>query len=108
MNPKIKQSRLSYLADEIETEMKMLGLWNESLKTTNEVRSAFGAESLTFEEWLQSVFLPNLRQAANSNTFPNRSSMALAAIRNLDGLSGTENLIRLLTEVDSLIQGSTR
>jgi uncharacterized protein YqcC (DUF446 family) len=103
MNIADKQSQLEDLANKVEAEMKKLRLWNKDLNFIPKTNQAFGADSLTFEEWLQSVFLPNLRRAAVDNTFPNRSNIAVAAIRNLDGLENTESLIQLLSKIDDLI-----
>lgn len=93
------------LADQVEAEMKNLGLWKSAEAGAEMASGAFGANSVTFEEWLQFTFLPNLRQTAATNTLPTHSKVAVAAIRNLDGLQGADMLIDLLSSVDRLVEG---
>ena len=93
------------LAARIETEIKKLGLWKPTESPGMTASGAFGADSLTFEEWLQFIFLPNLRQAALTNALPTQSSVGVAAVRNLDGLKGSEPLVDLLSRVDRLVKG---
>jgi uncharacterized protein YqcC (DUF446 family) len=83
--------------------MKKLHIWSSAEAGEKAASGAFGAGSLTFEEWLQFTFLPNLRKAAATNTLPSNSQVAVAAIRNLDGLQGTDLLIDLLSRVDLLV-----
>jgi hypothetical protein len=59
-----------------------------------------------FEERLQHIFVPNLRKAALSDTYASRSGVAVAAVRNLDGVEGSEHLIGLLSRVDDAIERS--
>jgi uncharacterized protein YqcC (DUF446 family) len=91
------------LAKEVEIEMKRLGLWGEELDVPI-ADGAFGGTATTFEEWLQLVFLPNLRRAASSNTLPASSNVGVAAVRNLDGVAGAERLIELLSRIDSMVE----
>ncbi|MEO7779452.1 MAG: YqcC family protein [Fibrobacteria bacterium] len=58
---------------------------------------------MKFEEWLQMIFLPKLLEAENSNIFPKKSQVAIAAIRNFDGMDEVDNLISLLGRVDEII-----
>jgi len=103
-----KQALLLGLGSEIESEMKKLGLWSATATPAQRSGKAFGADSLSFEEWLQHVFLPRLKQAALSSNYPSRSSVAVAAVRNLDGVQGAEHLIDLLLRVDSVIERSEK
>lgn len=98
-----KSAQALDLADQIEAEMKKLHIWSSAEAGEKIASGAFGAGSLTFEEWLQSTFLPNLRKAAATNTLPSNSHVAVAAIRNVDGLQGTDLLIDLLSRVDLLV-----
>ena len=95
------------LANQIEIEMKKIGLWSSAEVPDVKVSGAFGADSMTFEEWLQFRFLPNLRQAAMTNAVPRTSSIAVAAIRNLDGVKGADMLIDLLSRLDRLTESTT-
>jgi uncharacterized protein YqcC (DUF446 family) len=91
------------LAAQIESEMRRLRLWSTSHPPTVPSTGAFGSPSMTFEEWLQFVFLPNLKPTGSTAVFPKRSSVATAAIRNFDGLEDTDRLLALLQAVDGLI-----
>jgi uncharacterized protein YqcC (DUF446 family) len=101
-----KQRLLLGLADEVECEMKKLGLWSTARTPPGKAEKAFGADSMSFEEWLQHVFLPHLKQAALIDSYPSKSSVATAAVRNLDGIEGTERLIAALSQIDSAIEQS--
>ncbi|HLP43377.1 MAG TPA: YqcC family protein [Fibrobacteria bacterium] len=101
-----KQSELNRLGDLIELEMKNIGLWNAELNLSENPKEAFGRESLKFEEWLQAVFLPNLRISVSQNKFPTKSQVAIAAIRNFDGLNSADELINLLSQVDDIINNT--
>jgi uncharacterized protein YqcC (DUF446 family) len=99
-----KRLVLLQLAVEIESEMKKLGLWKPSNEAEEAVGGAFGAGAMTFEEWLQRVFLPNMKAAAQKGVYPRTSSVATAAVRNLDGIDGVARLIELLASVDREIE----
>jgi uncharacterized protein YqcC (DUF446 family) len=92
------------LADEIEAEMRRLGLWGLTGAAELEVAGAFGAGAMTFEEWLQRIFLPNLKEAAQNGFHPQTSSVATAAVRNLDGVDDVARLIELLAAVDRAVE----
>ena len=51
------------LADEIEAEMKAIGVWRgEALpEAAYQFRQAFAADTMTFTQWLQYVLLPRVR-----------------------------------------------
>jgi len=91
------------LAAAIETEMKRLGLWVTTGVDAAQPVGAFGAGRMPFEQWLQLVFLPNLVSTAQTDTFPASSHVAIAAVRNLDGLDNSDLLIELLSRVDRLV-----
>jgi uncharacterized protein YqcC (DUF446 family) len=101
-----KQSIALELARDIEAEMKKLRIWSPATNAASSTTGAFGANSMTFEGWLQAVFIPNLIQAAFANSFPGTSQVAVAATRNLDGLEGTDRLLQLLSQVDQLINAT--
>lgn len=94
------QTILEY-ADRVEAEMTRIGLWGEPV--TAPPRGAFGSENMAFEQWLQSVFLPNVRRAAAVNRFPPESYVAVAATRNFDGWSEAQPLIGLLQKIDDAV-----
>ena len=106
MTATAKQTLVLHLADEIESAMKKLGLWSSPRDSVPAPTGPFGAGSLTFEEWLQFVMLPNVKTAVATNTLPSRSNVATAAIRNLDGTPGVDQLIELLSRLDRTIEGT--
>jgi uncharacterized protein YqcC (DUF446 family) len=95
------------VADRIEGELKRLGLWSRRLSAETSPQAAFGADSLSFEEWLQAVLLPSLREAAVHGNLPTSSNLAIAGIRNLDGVPDVERLLSLLAKVDALAESTT-
>jgi uncharacterized protein YqcC (DUF446 family) len=92
----------SSLANQIEAELKKLGLWNEHISAKVTQKAAFGADQLSFEEWLQSVLLARLRGARAQNALSTSSNLHIAGIRNFDGLRNTDRLLSLLAMVDDL------
>ena len=99
------QARLGALADEIEAEMRRLGLWREDPPAEETVLAggAFGLGTGPFETWLQVVFVPRLRQVA-AGTFdpPTSSSVAAQAVREWDGYRDRDRLVGLIQQVDDL------
>ena len=57
-----------------------------------------------FAQETQGRFVCRWSEAA-TNTLPTHSKVAVAAIRNLDGLQGADMLIDLLSSVDRLVEG---
>jgi len=98
----------SDLADQIEAELRNLGLWASHVPLSGRLASAFGADQLSFEEWLQAVLLPRLRDAGNSEGLPKSSSLAVAGVRNFDGIPNVERLLDLLAKVDALAESGFR
>lgn len=92
-------------ADAIEAELRRIGAWrNEPLpEAAYAFRAAFAGDTMAFEEWLQFVLLPRVREAAAAGgPFPPRSQVGTYAIRNLDGREDCDRLIGLLCEFDYL------
>jgi uncharacterized protein YqcC (DUF446 family) len=99
---------LLHSAGEIESEMKSLGIWSDTDAPSHDKASgAFGYGSLSFEEWLQFVFVPGLKHAARTGDVHGESDVAVAAIRNLDGIRGVERLIDLIAQVDAAVSNGS-
>lgn len=99
-----KDSLVLTKLDEIEAEMKRIGFWSETPDTSNE--SGF-LDAPSFELWLQCVFLPHAREAANQGSYPSRSQVGLMALRQYDYhtyVPEAQTLLRLLNEFDQLIE----
>lgn len=100
--------------DQIEKEMHNAGIWDNSLSVaelrdsavkivTEQGRSPVG--SMPFEHWLQAIFLPNARSAAQTGNLPSSSQVSLMAMREYDYHSHVpeaQELLRLLREFDAL------
>ncbi|MCI1145707.1 YqcC family protein [Stenotrophomonas maltophilia] len=91
------------LVDPIEQALRALGWVEGGMGPPRVVDSPFGIDEMPFEHWLAQVFLPRLHEARADGQWPPRSDVAVAAYRNLDGQPGVESLLRLLAQLDELI-----
>ncbi len=86
--------------------MKRVGLWqNTPLKPEQyDFRAAFGGDTMAFPQWLQFIFLPNVRSIiAGKGKFPNVSQVGAYAVREFDTYAeDTSGLQTLLSEFDQL------
>lgn len=100
--------------DEIEQEMHNAGFWDDTLDL-NEIRDDAAKITkeqglspvgfLPFEKWLQAVFIPNARIAAQTGNLPSSSQVSLMAMREYDyhsHIPEAQELLRLLREFDRL------
>jgi uncharacterized protein YqcC (DUF446 family) len=101
--------------DEIETEMKSIGFWEENppdLKAAidrGEITSYLDAPS--FELWLQCVFLPNAREAVTTKSLPDDSQVGVMAMRQYDyhqDVPEARRLINLLQAFDKLVKRAAK
>lgn len=98
------------MADEIEAEMKRIAIWQtEPLpKEKQVVTTAFGIGSISFEQWLQFVFLSRVREIIGTRgAFPPSSSVSVQAYREwvMYGSGGTtDKLLKKLREFDTMIE----
>lgn len=90
--------------EQIESEMRRTGLWQETPLEPEQYdfRAAFAGDTMTFAQWLQFIFIPNVRSAAASGKFPASSHVSAQAIREFDGMDQAPQLITLLSEFDAL------
>ncbi|ASR43189.1 hypothetical protein BEN78_07130 [Xanthomonas citri pv. mangiferaeindicae] len=91
------------LVEPIEQALRALGWVEGAVGAPRAVASPFGIDEMPFEHWLAQVFLPRLHEARASGQWPPRSDVAVAAYRNLDGQPDTQPLLRLLSQLDALI-----
>ncbi|MBB4285431.1 YqcC family protein [Roseospira goensis] len=93
--------------DAIEAEMKRIGLWTDRLPdppATGPLDPAAG-----FDAWLQGVFLPKARTAAETDTLPARSQVGVLALRQYDHHStwaAARPLLRLLNDFDRMVEAA--
>ncbi len=93
-------------ADEIEIELKRLGRWkNDDLpEEAFEDMGAFGSNTMSFEQWLQFVLIPRIREIIQEQSdFPPGSNLASYAIRYFDGDYEADPLREILYQLDQLI-----
>jgi uncharacterized protein YqcC (DUF446 family) len=107
MNRTALQDAVADQLDRIETQMRASGLWqSEPLRPEQfDFHSAFAMDTMAFEQWLQFVFIPRVRDAVASNSFPSSSSVAAQAVREFDTVPQANGLVSLLSEFDALIEG---
>ncbi len=92
--------------DAIEAEMKRIGYWQDApLKPEQyDFRAAFAGDTMAFPQWLQFIFVPNVRAIiAQRGTFPASSQVGTYAVREFDTYGGdVGGLTDLLIEFDNL------
>jgi uncharacterized protein YqcC (DUF446 family) len=97
--------RMRAKADEIEAELKRIGYWQQQPLPAEKLqfKRAFGADTMSFPQWLQFVFLPRARDvAAKRAKAPDASTVGAYAVRELDGDPKADQLVSLLSEFDAL------
>ena len=102
--PTSLQENVARYADEIEGEMRSIGMWQDQPLPPEQLnfKQAFAMDTMTFTQWLQFVFLPRVREAVAANEFPSSSSVGAQAVREFDGNADADRLITLLSEFDAL------
>jgi len=97
---------LSSKADSIEIELKRLGRWSSQMPSDEafENMGAFGANTMSFEQWLQFVLIPRIREIIEMKSdLPASSHLATYAVRYFDGDYEADPLRELLHQLDDLI-----
>lgn len=104
--PTPMQQKVARCADEIESEMRSAGLWQDAPLRREQLnfKQAFAIDTMTFTQWLQFVFLPRVREAIAANQFPSSSSVGAQAVREFDGAPDADRLVTLLSEFDGLFE----
>jgi uncharacterized protein YqcC (DUF446 family) len=91
--------------DEIEEEMKRIGLWQEKPLAPEQYNftSAFAMDTMSYDQWLQFIFVPRVRGTISaSGKFPASSSVGAQAVREFDTVPNAARLVTLLSEFDRL------
>ena len=105
-NPGMPPTPSSVLAqlEHIEAGMKRIGLWQEGPLEPEQYdfRAAFAGDTMSFAQWLQFIFIPNVRAAAGQNKFPAASHVGAKAVREFDTVPDAAQLVTLLAEFDAL------
>jgi uncharacterized protein YqcC (DUF446 family) len=95
------------LADAVELELRGLGRWSEQPPPPEafENMGAFGGNTMAFEQWIQFVLLPRIREIVRTRgRFPSGSEVGVYAVRALDGDYDADRLCSLLSQLDWIIE----
>lgn len=97
-------------ADELEKELKRLGRWmDKPLPDESFVdMGAFGSNTMTFEQWIQFVLIERIREiVAERGEIPVGSNLGAYGVRYFDGDSSADGLLKILNEIDQLVNTPT-
>jgi uncharacterized protein YqcC (DUF446 family) len=104
MDRTTQQESVAAQLAKIELEMRAIGLWQDAPIKPGQLQfsKAFAMDTMTFQQWLQFVFIPRVREAIENNSFPNSSSVGAQAVREFDTVPEALRLTSLLAEFDAL------
>ena len=92
----------------IEEEMKRIGMWQKVAPAPEQlvVTRAFGGDKLAFEQWLQFIFIPRVKDIIRTKgKFSSQSAIHAQAFREWVSWGGEENvdtLLEMLKAFDAL------
>ena len=94
----------------IEHELRVQGWWSDEPPSEDALASTvpFAVDSMSFEQWLQWIFLPRMREILeNGLALPQASGiLVMAETVYVDRPEESRGLRRLLAEFDQLISSS--
>lgn len=94
----------------IEQELRLRGWWEERAPSAQALASVepFSVDTLSFEQWLQWIFLQRMKMILeNDLPLPNASGiLEMAEMVYVDRVQETTRLRQLLAEFDELIRSS--
>jgi len=102
-----KYARVAELTDRIEAEMKRIGFWSDEPPTAEQMKfkMAYGIDTMVYDQWLQFVLLPRVRDIVrNRGAFPPSSGVGRQALGEWDGDDRAVQLTSMLCEFDRLVQ----
>ena len=97
---------ISEKAEDVELELKRLNRWQSEMLPAEKFENmgAFGSNTMAFEQWLQFILIPRIRQIVRDHDeFPSDSMLGTYAVRVFDGDHEATRLIGLLCAIDQLI-----
>jgi len=109
-HPHDRYAEANSLCEAIESELKRLNRWSAPLpgEAFNNM-GAFGSNTMAFEQWIQFILIPRLREIIKSQeAFPSGSSLGTYAMRVFDGDPQTQQLHSLLYQLDNLVATGSR
>ncbi len=89
----------------IEEEMKRIGFYQtEPLRDEQwNFKEAFAMDTMAYQQWLQFVFIPRVKEIIESNgEFPKTSMVGVQAMREFNGDPSAGKLISMLGEFDRM------
>ncbi len=95
------------VANAIEAELRRIGRWSAQRPPDSAFKDMgpFGMNTLSAEQWLQFVLVPRLHEIVNARgEFPQSSNVSGWATRNFDGDPDADELLRLLRELDAMVE----
>jgi uncharacterized protein YqcC (DUF446 family) len=106
VNSPIDIPAIAAKAAQIEAEMRRIGQWSDKAPRAEQFQSktAFFADTMSFGQWLQFVFLPRVHEVIDGKSpAPASSMVGTYAVREFDGFDEAQGLASLLAEFDALI-----
>lgn len=102
-----KETAVIDLLAQLEQVMQSYNLWQvESLPESAFQSSApFCCDTMTFQQWLQFVLIPKLRECCKTKTLPSQMGVAAMAEMSLDINPNTPTIVMLLKQLDTLVTG---
>jgi uncharacterized protein YqcC (DUF446 family) len=100
-----KQASVKDKIAAIEAEMRRIGLWQDEPlpKEAYDYTLAFAQDSMAFHQWLQFIFIPQVKKMAeNYEELPKVSQVSPAAVRAFESWDKASRLVKLLKEFDNL------
>lgn len=100
--------RAAAIVAQLQETMMDAGMWpGDKPAGEIEVKGAFGAENMSFAQWLAWVLIPRVEAIVEERgAFPSESNVAAYAVRELDGVSGGQEVAGVLAQLDELVNGS--
>lgn len=93
--------------DAIEAEMRRIGMWEDEPPPQEALRYTlpYAKDTMAFPQWLQFVFLPQVREIVeNYAQLPKRSEIAPAARQQFADWDKSSRLLTLLEAFDDMLE----
>ncbi len=100
-----KQQSLLPLLQQLEQVLKQNQLWSNQPPSTEQLNSQtpFAADTMSFENWLQFIFIPRFNQLIVNN-MPLPSNMSITPMAEMRFGSNYSDVIATLKTIDALVQ----
>lgn len=93
----------------LESELIRVDLWSDEPPTPEQLasREPFGVDTMTFEQWLQWIFIPKLREMINMPAFNGMAHSSdihtMADYLFKDYPENTDNVTKIIQSIDKLL-----